>query len=204
VQIYFIPFACSLAARIACNEAGLDATFVQTAPGASLPDGRPFGAVSPMDYVPALETDDGLVLTEGPAVLQYLADLAPAGVLAPANGTPDRYRMQAWLNLVSTEVHKGAFHTLMGRGHDAAAREAAKARLAKPFGVLSRHLDGREALLDAFSVADAYLLAVLTWCETAGVDLAQWPVLLAWRARLRQRPSVAAAMAAELPLLRAA
>ena len=204
MKLYFIPFACSLATRIAIEEAELDADFVQVTPDAVLADGRPFRAVSPMGYVPALETEAGLVLTEGPAVLSYIADLAAEGVLAPPLVSDDRYQMVKWLNFVATEIHKSVFAPLMGKAAGPEEREAAKARAAKPFGVLSRHLEGREFLVGEFSVADAYLLAVLNWCEYAGLSLADWPVLAAWRAATRARPSVARAMATEMPLRQAA
>lgn len=204
MKLYFIPFACSLASRIATEEAGLDAEFVQVLPGHKLPDGGDFRTVSPMGYVPALETRTGITLTEGPAVLQYLADNAADGVLAPALFSEDRYRMQLWLNFVSTEVHKAVFAVLFAKDASEAEKQAAHGRVARPFEVLSQHLEGREHLGDSFTVADAYLLAVLNWCETAGVDIAAWPVLLGYRTRLRTRPSVARAMAAEMPLLKAA
>ena len=204
MKLYFMPFACSLAARIAIEESGLDAEFIRVMPGAPLPDGRDFKAVSPMGYVPALETPNGLVLTEGPAVLQYIADNAEEGTLAPPAYSDERYRMQLWLNFVSTEVHKSVFAVLFGRGSDEAEKAAARARVARPFTVLSHHLDRRETLVDSYSVADAYLLAVLNWCEHAGIALAEWPVLVAWRERQRARPAVARAMAEEFPLLRAA
>ncbi len=211
VKLYFIPFACSLAARIAIEEAELDAEFIQTKPGAILADGRPFSVISPMGYVPAIESRDGMTLTEGPAVLSYIADLAAEGVLAPPPYTPERYRMTGWLNFVSTELHKAVFHPLLARyspGETNAARDGAReyARALAPgaFRYLSDHLEGREFLLDQFSVADAYLLAVLNWCETAGLAIADWPALMQWRTKMRMRPSVQRAMAAELPLLKAA
>lgn len=204
MKLYFTPFACSLASRIAVEEAGLDADFVQVLPGRKLPDGGDFLDISPMGYVPALETKSGITLTEGPAVLQYLADNAEDGVLAPALFSEERYRMQLWLNFVSTEVHKAVFAPLFAKDTSDAEKAAAHGRVAKAFAVLSRHLEGREHLGASFTVADAYLLSVLNWCETAGVDIAAWPVLLGYRTQLRKRPSVARAMAAEMPLLKAA
>lgn len=204
MKLYFIPFACSLASRIATEEAGLDAEFVHVQPGHTLPDGSDYRGVSPMGYVPALETRSGITLTEGPAVLQYLADNAADGVLAPALFSEERYRMQSWLNFVSTEVHKAVFAPLFAKDSSEAEKAAAHGRVAKPFAVLSAHLEGREHLGADFTVADAYLLSVLNWCETAGVDIAAWPALLNYRTQLRKRPSVARAMAAEMPLLQAA
>ncbi|UIJ45406.1 glutathione binding-like protein [Sphingomonas cannabina] len=205
MKLYFIPFACSLATRIAVIEAELDADFVQVTPDAVLADGRPFRTVSPMGYVPALETEAGVTLTEGAAVLSYIADLAAEGVLAPPLVSDERYRMTMWLNFVATELHKSVFAPLMGRAAGPEERAAAKARAARPFAVLEAHFtEGRPFLVDTFSVADAYLLAVLNWCEHAGVPIDEWQAVKAWRGAMRRRPSVAQAMAEEMPLLKAA
>jgi glutathione S-transferase len=204
MKLYFRPFACSLAARIALEEAGLDAEFVLVDDQRRLPDGRDFTEISPMGYVPAIQTGTGFVLTEGPAVLTYIAELAPEGSLSFTGFSDAHYRMLAWLNFVSTELHKSVFVPLLGKTTGEGDKDAARARAAKPFGVLSRHLENREFLDARFSVADAYLLAVLNWCEFAQVPIADWPVLVAYRERLRARPSVARAMAAEWPLLKAA
>jgi glutathione S-transferase len=202
MKLYFRPFACSLAARIAVIEGEIDAEFVLVEPARPLPDGRPFTDISPMGYVPAIETRAGFVLSEGPAVLTYIAELAPQGALAPPAYTDAHYRMLAWLNFVATELHKGVFRPLMHP--DADEGEGARLRMPKVFERLSAHLATRDYLEGGFSVADAYLLSVLNWCEHAGVAIAEWPVLRAYRGRLRARPSIAAAMAEEYPLLRAA
>ncbi|CAN5820710.1 glutathione binding-like protein [soil metagenome] len=204
MKLYFIPFACSLATRIAIEEAELDAEFVQVLPGGRLPDGRPFTAISPMGYVPAMETAGGLALSEGPAVLTYIADLAAEGVLAPAPYTAERYQMLRWLNFISTELHKSVFAPLMSHSTPEGAREWARQLAGKRLDLLSAHLDGADYLVGSFSVADAYLLSVLNWCEFAGIAIADWPVLLGWRTRMRKRPSVAQAMATEIPLRQAA
>ena len=203
MKLYFIPFACSLATRIAINEAELDADFVQVVPDGALPDGRAFTDISPMGYVPAMEAGS-VTLTEGPAVLTYIADLAAEGVLAPPPYTRERYELTKWLNFISTEIHKGVFAPLMSRSSTEGARDWSKELVAKRFGLLEAHLTGRSYLLDSFSVADAYLLAVLNWTEYAGLSLDGWPALKAWRAKMRTRPSVAAAMTTEMPLRQAA
>lgn len=204
MKLYFTPFACSLAARIALEEAGLDAEFVQVPKDLRLPDGRDFTEVSPMGYVPAIETANGFVLTEGPAVLTYIAELAPEGALSFTGFSDAHYRMLAWLNFIATELHKTVYMPILSKGYSEAEQVAARARHARPFAVLSRHLEGREYLEDRFTVADAYLLAVLNWSEFSKVPIAEWPVLLAYRERVRARPAVARAMAAEWPLLKAA
>lgn len=202
MKLYFRPFACSLAARIALEEGELDAEFVAV-DGEHLPDGRAFAEISPMGYVPAIETRAGFVLSEGPAVLTYIAELAPEGVLAPPAFSDGHYRMLAWLNFIATELHKGVFMPLLGYATDA-EREAARGKVSKPFDVLAAHLSNRDYLEGGFTVADAYLLVVLNWCEHAGVALSGWPVLKSYRARQRARPAVARAMAEEFPLLQAA
>jgi glutathione S-transferase len=204
MKIYFRPLACSLAARIAIEEAELDAEYVLVPDGGLLADGRAFTDVSPMGYVPAIETRGGLVLTEGPAVLSYIAELAPEGALSFTGFSDAHYRMLGWLNFTSTELHKAVFAPLFAKTSGPEERAAALGRAAKPLGLLERHLSGREFLEDKFTVADAYLLAVLNWCEHAGVPIADWPAVLGYRTRLRQRPSVARAMAEEMPLLKAA
>ncbi|MBO9714068.1 glutathione S-transferase N-terminal domain-containing protein [Sphingomonas sp.] len=204
MRIYFRPFAGSLAARIACLEGELDAEFVLVEQGMALPDGRDLRDVSPLGYVPALETPAGFRLSETPAVLSYIAELAPEGVLAPVPFSDAHYRMLAWLALISSELHKGVFDPLMRKTAAEAERATARWRAARPFALLSRHLEAADHLEGGFSVADAYLLTVLNWCEHAGLSLEPWPVLRAWRHRLRARPSVARAMAEEYPLLRAA
>lgn len=203
MKLYFIPFACSLATRIAINEAELDADFIQVVPSGALPDGRAFSDISPMGYVPAMEAGS-VTLTEGPAVLTYIADLAAEGVLAPAHYTRERYELTKWLNFISTEIHKGVFAPLMTPTSTDGARDWSRQLVDQRFGLLEAHLTGRNYLLDGFSVADAYLLAVLNWTEYAGLSLDGWPALKAWRAKLRARPSVAAAMATEMPLRQAA
>jgi glutathione S-transferase len=203
MKLYFIPFACSLATRIAIEESELDADFIQVMPGAPLPDGRDFTAISPMGYVPAMEA--GVVtLSEGPAVLTYIADLAAEGVLAPPPYTAERYELTKWLNFVSTEIHKAVFAPLMSSSATEGARDHARNLMRKRFDLLDRHLEGRTYLLDGFTVADAYLFAVLNWAEYAKVPLGDWPVLMAWREAIRARPSVRAAVAAEMPLRQAA
>ena len=202
MKLYFIPFACSLATRIAINEAELDADFVQVSDG-TLPDGRMFTDISPMGYVPAMEAGS-VTLTEGPAVLTYIADLAAEGVLAPPPYTRERYELTKWLNFISTEIHKGVFAPLMSRSSTEGARDWSRQLVDKRFGLLEAHLAGRKYLLDSFSVADAYLLAVLNWTEYAGLSLEGWPALKTWRAAMRARPSVAAAMMTEMPLRQAA
>ena len=202
MELYFAPLSCSMASRIALYEAGLDAKFFQvTLSTKTLSDGRDYLQINPKGQVPALKLDDGDILTEGPAVLQYIADLAPAGKLAPAHGTRARYKLQQWLNYISTEVHKSVFYTMFNPASPAEAKAFARdVLLPARYEHLSRHLKDREFLLDGFTVADAYLATTLNWAQPAGVDLSKWPVLVAYAQRMAARPAVAKAIGEELAL----
>ena len=200
MQLYFIPFACSLAARIVAEEAGLALDYVPVDQAKRLPDGSDFRAINPLGYVPVL-IDQGRVLMEAPVVLEHLADRAGRGDLA---GGEDRAGVRQWLHFVATELHQLSFHPIMAADATDGSRAWGRAQGAARLAWLDPLLATRETLLDTFTIADAYLLAVLNWAETAGYDLARYPGVLAWRTRMRRRPSVARAAAAELPLLRAA
>jgi glutathione S-transferase len=206
MQLYFNPLACSLATRISLDEAGLAATFteVDARSKRTLPDDGDYLAVHPLGLVPALRTDDGELLTENAAILQYIADLAPPGRLAPP---PEqrlaRTRLQQWLCFIGTELHKGVFALLFDRSAPDAARAYAVEKSRSRLAHVAAHLTGRDFLLDDFSVADAYLITVLTWTAATPVDLAAFPALTRYAAQLRGRPSVARALAHELPLYRA-
>jgi glutathione S-transferase len=200
VDLYFAPLACSMATRIALYEAGAPVNFVQVDNRAKrVADGSDFLSVNPMGQVPVLRTDEGELLTENPVVLQYVADQYPWSGLAPPNGMP-RYRLQQWLNFITSELHKLVFNPLLDRTSQDGAKAFAHGKTAQRFGYLAAHLDGREFLLDRFTVADAYLVVVLNWARFAGVDLTQWPAVQSYFGRLRQRPSVARALDEEMAL----
>lgn len=203
LELFFAPLSCSLATRIAAYEAGLPlkAHEVRLSDKRLVESGEDYLAINPKGQVPALRLDSGDILTEGPAVLQYVADLAPGAGLAPPAGTLDRYRLQQWLNYISTEVHKAVFYAMFNPASPPEARAFARDVLAPArYDHLSRHLADREFLQDGFSVADAYLVTTLGWAAPAGIDLARWPVLVAYRDRLMQRPAVARAMGEEAAL----
>jgi glutathione S-transferase len=202
MDLYFAPLSCSLASRIALYEAGIPANFHQvTLMTKTLADGRDYLAVNPKGQVPALRLAGGEILTEGPAVLQYIADQAPAGTLAPAAGSPARYKLQQWLNYISTEVHKAVFYAIFNPASPPEAKAFARdVLLPQRYAFLSDHLKDRDHLLDSFTVADAYLVTTLNWAKPAGVDLAQWPVLAAYHQRMTARPAVAKAIGEELAL----
>jgi glutathione S-transferase len=198
MKLYFSTGACSLSPRIVLLEAGLPFT-------AEKVDLKSKKTVSGADYftfnskgtVPALELDDGQVLTEGPAIVQYLADLKPDTGLAPRAGSFERYRLMEILNYVTSEVHKG-FSPLFNPDLPAEARKIAMDNLAKKFDWLSAHLAGKKFLMgDTFTVADAYLFTVLRWSGLVHVDLPKWPVLAGYVARVGERPKVKEALHAE-------
>lgn len=200
MDLYFAPLSCSMATRIALYESGLDANFHQVVlTTKQTTDGADYLAVNPKGQVPAMLTPDGL-LTEGPAVLQYVADRAPAARLAPPAGTRARYLLQQWLNYIATEIHKGVFYLIFNPAVPAEAKVFAREAVVPRYRFLSEHLAGRQFLLDEFSVADAYLVTTLGWAVPAGIDLAAWPVLAQYAQRLRERPAVARAMQEELAL----
>jgi glutathione S-transferase len=201
MELFFAPLSCSMATRIALYESGQDAKLTQvTLSNKTTADGRDYWGINPTGQVPALLTDDMGILAEGPAVLQYVADRVPASGLAPAAGTHERYKLQQWLNYVSTEVHKAVFAQIFNPAVPPEAKDYARKIVAQRYDRLSKHLDGRAFLLDQFTVADAYLVTTLGWADPAGIDLKPWPVLVDYRDRLRQRPSVAKAIAEEMKI----
>ena len=204
MQLYCAPLACSMAARISLYEAGAEAEFVyvdiHTDPKTRrLADQSDYYAINPMGQVPAIRTDDGSLLTENPAVLQYIGDQYPEAGLTPAGGL-ERYRLQEWLNFISTELHKATFIPLLNRGNHESVREYAQRKLPLRFKHLDVHLRGRTTLLDRFTVADAYLFTVLNWAPYAHLNLADWPNVKAYHQALSSRPSISRALAEEARL----
>lgn len=198
MKLYYAPDTCSLSPHIVLRELNLPFTLVrvnnQTKRTA---DGGDFLAVNPKGYVAALQRDDGDVLTEGPAIVQYLADLKPEAGLAPPNGSWQRSRLQEWLNFISTEVH-GGFGPLFNRELPPAARDWWHGRLEKRLAYVADALSRQEYLVqERFGVADAYLYTLLRWAAFFDMDLQRWPAIAAYMARIEQRPSVQAALAAE-------
>ncbi|MEN9456224.1 MAG: Glutathione S-transferase, partial [Pseudomonadota bacterium] len=189
---------CSLSPQIALSEAGIGVELIKVDLKAkTTASGADYLAINPKGYVPALQLDSGEVLTEGPALLQYIADLAPASNLAPANGTLDRTRLQETLNFISTEIHKG-FSPLFNPAAPAEWKTVVRDNLGKRFDYLSTWLDKQPYLQgETFTVADGYLFTVLGWCRWVDIDLGKWPVLTAYCARVAERPKVQAALAAQ-------
>jgi glutathione S-transferase len=200
MELYFSPMACSLATRIALYEAGAEAKFTAVDLRAKrTADGADFFAVNAMGQVPVLRTETDDLLTENPVVLQYVADHCPGSNLAPSHGR-ERYRLQLWLNFITSELHKLVFIPLLNHKSNDGAKAFARDQIGPRFAYLNAHLDGRDYLLDRFTVADAYLVTVLNWTKPTGIDLAQWPALHAYFGRMHKRASVARAFAEEMAL----
>ncbi len=198
MKLYYAPGVCSLSPHIVLEEAGLKHGLVKTDIRAKTVDGGgDYKKTNPLGYVPALELDDGTILTEGPAIVQYIADKVPDKHLAPANGTVERYKMQSWLNFVSSELHKG-FSPLFNPAMPEEAKTIAKERLLARLDHVNKHLAGRDYLMGAsFSLPDAYLFTVLRWTVPTKIDLAPYPNLQGFMKRMEARPAVKAAMKAE-------
>ncbi len=207
MELFFSPLACSMSARIALLEAGADVKLVEVDPHTKrvLPTGEDYLAIHPLGLVPALRTDDGGLLTENAAILQYIADEFPAARLAPPESDrAGRAKLRQWLSFVGAELHKGLMIPLLGRDTPTEVKAWALSKYASRLAYLDGRLAGREFLLDRFSVADAYLATVLNWTQaTPEIDLAAYPNVKAYLERMRARPSVAAALTTEVPLFRA-
>lgn len=203
MNLYFAPMACSLASRITAYEANADIDFTQVdTRRKKVSDGSDFFAVNPMGQVPALRLDDGSILTENTAVLPYLADRFPESGLMPASGD-ERARAQQWLGFITTELHKSLFVPLLDRQSPEAMKEYVRSKADLRLGLLQKHLDGREFVLDRFTIVDAYLTTVLNWAPYAGVDLAAWPAVQGYYQRMVKRPAVARAVGEEFALYKA-
>ncbi|TFF06099.1 glutathione transferase GstA [Pseudomonas sp. BCA14] len=200
MKLYYAPNACSLAPHIVLRELALPFELVRVDNKAkTTAKGEDFLQINPKGYVAALQLDNGQVLTEASAILQYLADLKPAAGLAPANGSWERVRLQEWLNFVASEIH-GGLGVFFNSAIPDDVKALFKATLFKRFAILVQTLERQDYLLGSqFSVADAYLFVVLRWAAFHAIDLAEWPALDAFMQRVGQRPEVAAAMAVENP-----
>lgn len=198
MKLYFAPGACSLSPHIVASEAGipLELVKVDNRTKTVARDGD-FWEVNPKGYVPALVLDDGAVLTEGPAIVQYLADLVPAAQLAPANGSFDRVRLQETLNYLTSEIHK-SYSPLFKADVLPAVREERLAYLTRRYALIEKQLEGRTYLHgDRFTVADAYLFTLTRWARAVKLDLSGFPNLEAFQKRVGSRKAVLEAMRAE-------
>ena len=198
MKLYYSPGVCSLSPHIALHEAGLafEAVMASTKTH-QLADGTDYYTINPLGYVPLLELDDGTRLTEGPAIVQYIADLAPEKNLAPANGTLARYKLQSWLTFIGTEIHK-SFSPLFYPNTPEEYKTTVKEKLLGRFQWLDSQLADKPYLMgEQFTVADGYLFTVSNWTARVGPDISALANLQAYRARVGARPAVQAAMRAE-------
>ena len=198
MKLYFSPGACSLAPHIVLEESGLAyETELASTKTHQLVDGTDYYTINPKGQVPLLELDSGERLTEGPAIVQYIADRVPAKQLAPANGTMPRYRVQEWLNFITSEVHKG-FGAVFNPAMPEDGKAVMRARVLSRLTWVDAQLEGKPYLMgDAFSIADPYLFTVAGWGPRTGVDVSGLKNLGAFQARMAARPAVQAAMKAE-------
>ena len=198
MKLYFSPGACSLSPNIVAREAGVPLELVKVDTGSKkIHVEGDFFAVNPKGYVPALELDDGSVLTEGPAIVQYIADRKPESGLVPAASTNERYRMQEMLGYINSEIHK-AYSPLFNPATPPATVEERKAYLKKRYKLLDERLAGRDYLFgDRFTAADAYLFTVTNWAGYVKLDLSEYANLAAFQKRVAARPAVQEAMRAE-------
>jgi glutathione S-transferase len=202
MDLYFAPLACSMATRIALYEAGAQAHYIQRDRNKRLPDGSDFCDVNPLGTVPTLRTDDGEVLTENAAILQYVAAQFPQAGLAPAD-VMERARLHQWLSFIGTELHKAVFLPLLRKEAPADAKAYALGLAEARLTIVDKHLSDREFLLASFSVADAYLFTVLNWSTATPVKLDGFPAIQAYAARVQKRPSVAKALSEEFEIYKA-
>jgi glutathione S-transferase len=198
MKLYYKPGACSLSPHIALREAGIDVELVRVDTKAqTTADGQDYTKINPYGYVPALEIKGGEILTEGPAIVQYIADLVPGNTLAPMNGSLERTRVQSALAFIGTELHK-SIGALFNPKLDEAGRKTVVDKVDLRLGQLAKQMDGKDYIANnIFSVADIYLFVVLSWLAPVKVDIAQWPVLQQFSARIAARPAVQAALQAE-------
>ena len=200
MKLYFSPGACSFSPHIVLRELAVPFDLVQVDLKAKkLADGSDFSAINPKGYVPVLQLDDGRIVTEGPAIVQYLADLKPASKLAPANGTFERTQLQSWLNFVSTELHKSFSPLFSPDAVGEKAVEFYKAKLHSRLGTVVEPVLAKSDYLTGadFTVADAYLYVILTWAKAMKFDFSQWPAIARFFDRVAARPAVQAAHEAE-------
>jgi len=196
MKLYIIPGACSLAVNIALREAGLRFELARLDLETGKADGVSFRSINPKGYVPALQLNDGRVLTENVAVLQYVADQNPEVRLAPPAGSFERYRLMEWLCFINSELHKG-FSPLYSPLASEDVRQYARNHVGKRLDYLQETVTESYLLGGRFTVADAYLFTVLGWGAEVGLEMAKWPRLEAYRAQIALRPHVVAALESE-------
>src|ERR1043165_8792568 len=199
MKLFYAPGSSSLLPHIALHEAGLPFEIVKIDEHTkAITGGGDYKSVNPLGYVPALVLDDGTLLTEGAAIVQYIADLVPSKELAPSNGTIERVRLQAWLNFFASEMHKGGFSPLFQKGMPEEAKIIFRARLTPRFTHLDQHLGSNEYLMGHdYSIADAHLFVVSNWAGWVNFDLSPYQNVTSYRRRIAARPAVHASLEVE-------
>jgi glutathione S-transferase len=198
MKLFYSPGACSLSPNIVANEAGVELRLQKVdTKTKTVSQAGDYWAINPKGYVPALELDNGEILTEGPTIIQYLADLKPETALVPAAGTADRYRVQEMLGYINSEIHK-TYSMLFKPSLPAEVRTEREEYLLRRYELLDQRLAGHQYLFgDRFTVADAYLFTVTTWAQVLKVDLSKFAYLQKFQERVAARPAVRAEMKAE-------
>jgi glutathione S-transferase len=199
MKLFYAPGSSSLLPHIVLYEAGLPFAAIRIDEHSkAIEGGGDYRAVNPLGYVPALVLDDGVLITEGAAIVQYIADQAPAKRLAPAQGTIERTKLQSWLNFFSSEMHKGGFSPLFYKGISEGSKDVFRRRLIARFTHLESHLAGNNYLMGpTFSVADAHFFVISNWASWVNFDLSPYINVVAYRARIAARPAVQMAMKVE-------
>jgi glutathione S-transferase len=200
MKLYYVPGACSLAVHIVLREAGYKFDMERVdMPNKKTESGADYLDINPKGYIPALQLDDGAVLTEASVMLQYLADQKPRRNLAPKPRTMERYRLMEWLNFIAAEIHKtlGAFFKFK-QAMTPEWRQAQLGLVDQRFTALEKMLGTKQYVMgDEFSIADAYLFTTVNWTHFFQIDLARWPAVQAYMARVGGRPAVKKAMKVE-------
>jgi len=198
MKLYYAPGACSLSPHIAAHEAGIEIELEKVDLATKKTEGgEDFNEVNPKGYVPTLRLDNGEVLTEGPVIVQYIADQVPDKKLIPEKGTMDRYHTEEWLSFITSELHK-AFGALFQQDLPDGERKLIMEKIAKRFEYVDSSLEGRKFLMgESFTVADGYLFTILTWTKPAGIDLAAYPNITEYMERMGKRPAVQTALKEE-------
>lgn len=199
MKLYYAPGACSLAPHIVLEEGGFtyESEAIDLRGNRTTSSGKDFSEINPKGYVPTLVLDDGQVLTEGPAINQYLADRVPEKKLAPPNGSMERYRLQEWLTFLGTELHK-SFSPLFNPAASDDWKKASMETLDRRLTYIAQQLGSKQFLVgDNFTIADAYLFTVLGWGQYVGLDIGKWPALKEYHSRIFMRPAVQATLKAE-------
>jgi glutathione S-transferase len=199
MKLYIAPGACSLSPHIVAQEAGqpVELILVDLAKKVIKSDGSDFKAINPKGQVPVLQTDEGDIITEGPVIVQYLGDRAPASKVVPAAGTKERYKVQEWLNFITAELHKN-FGPIFRPTTPDAYKQIARENIAGRFKFVDEKLAGKNYLMgDTFTAPDAYLYVMTRWAKRIGIDLDEWPNLKAFSERVEARPKVQETLKAE-------